>query len=170
MRLLITLFLSLLVGGSANARVILDKEMFYVELDGKVDLRFGYAFNKDSFSSTKDKTSSYSDLRFLYLQQVYPNTQLGFNVKVGVSGIANLKALDIEKLEMEKWYFIIKNQEFGSIEYGKGSLVSQSMLINTSKIYTAAGGINGHWTNYSNLRGNEKKIMILGMIKMRYFG
>ncbi|MBS9531218.1 porin, partial [Wolbachia endosymbiont of Rhagoletis cerasi] len=128
-----------------------------VELDGKVDLRFGYAFNKDSFSSTKDKTSSYSDLRFLYLQQVYPNTQMGFNVKVGVSGIANLKALDIEKLEMEKWYFIIKNQEFGSIEYGKGSLVSQSMLINTSKIYTAAGGINGHWTNYSNLRGNEKK-------------
>ncbi|WP_265031017.1 porin [Wolbachia endosymbiont (group B) of Athalia cordata] len=157
MRLLITLFSLLFVVGSANARVILDKEIFYAELDGKIDLRFGYAFNRDSFSSTKDKTSSYSDLRFLYLQQVYPNTQMGFNVKVGVSGIANLKALDIEKLEMEKWYFIIKNQEFGSIEYGKGSLVSQSMLINTSKIYTAAGGINGHWTNYSNLRGNEKK-------------
>ncbi len=157
MRLLITLFSLLFVVGSANARVILDKEIFYAELDGKIDLRFGYAFNRDSFSPTKDKTSSYSDLRFLYLQQVYPNTQMGFNVKVGVSGIANLKALDIEKLEMEKWYFIIKNQEFGSIEYGKGSLVSQSMLINTSKIYTAAGGINGHWTNYSNLRGNEKK-------------
>lgn len=144
--------------------------MFYVELDGKVDLRLGYAFNRDSFSSTKDKTSSYSDLRLLYLQQVYPNTEMGFDVKAGVSGIANLKALDIEKLEMEKWYFIIKNQEFGSFEYGKGSLVSQSMLINTSKIYTAAGGINGHWTNYANLRGNGKKMMTLGTIRTRYFG
>ncbi|MBR9984031.1 MAG: porin [Wolbachia endosymbiont of Homalodisca vitripennis] len=157
MRLLIKLFSLLFVVGSVNARVILDKEMFYAELDGKIDLRFGYAFNRDSFSSTKDKTSSYSDLRFLYLQQVYPNTQMGFNVKAGVSAIANLKALDIEKLEMEKCYFIIKNQEFGSVEYGKGSLVSQSMLINTSKIYTAAGGINGHWTDYANLRGNKKK-------------
>lgn len=157
MRLLIALFLLFFIGGSADARVILDKEIFYAELDGKIDLRFGYAFNRDSFSSTKDKTSSYSDLRLLYLQQVYPNTQMGFNVKTGVSGIANLKSLDIEKLEMEKWYFIIKNQEFGSVEYGKGSLVSQSMLINTSKIYTAAGGINGHWINYANLRGNGKK-------------
>lgn len=157
MRLLIKLFSLLFVVGSVNARVILDKEIFYAELDGKIDLRFGYAFNRDSFSSTKDKTSSYSDLRFLYLQQIYPNTQMGFNVKAGVSGIASLKALDIEKLEMEKWYFIIKNQEFGSFEYGKGSLVSQSMLINTSKIYTAAGGINGHWTNYANLRGDGKK-------------
>ena len=170
MRLLITLFSLLFVVGSVNARVILDKEIFYAELDGKIDLRFGYAFNRDSFSSIKDKTSSYSDLRYLYLKQVYPNTQMGFNVKAGVSGIANLKELDIEELEMEKWYFIIKNQEFGSIECGKGSLVSQSMLINTSKIYAAAGGINGHWTNYANLRGNEKKIMILGMIKIRYFG
>ncbi len=157
MRLLIKLFSLLFVVGSVNARVILDKEIFYAELDGKIDLRFGYAFNRDSFSSTKDKTSSYSDLRLLYLQQVYPNTKMGFDVKAGVSGIANLKALDIEKLEMEKWYFIIKNQEFGSFEYGKGSLVSQSTLINTSKIYTAAGGINGHWTNYANLRGNGKK-------------
>ncbi|TNK94622.1 hypothetical protein OUY_00575 [Wolbachia endosymbiont of Leptopilina clavipes] len=157
MRLLIKLFSLLFVVGSVNARVILDKEIFYAELDGKIDLRFCYAFNRDSFSSTKDKTSSYSDLRLLYLQQVYPNTKMGFDVKAGVSGIANLKALDIEKLEMEKWYFIIKNQEFGSFEYGKGSLVSQSMLINTSKIYTAAGGINGHWTNYANLRGNGKK-------------
>ncbi|CAG5057354.1 unnamed protein product [Parnassius apollo] len=88
-------------------------------------------------------------------KQVYPNTQMGFNVKAGVSGIANLKALDIEKLDMEEWYFIIKNQVLGSIEYGKRSLVSQGMLINTSKNYTAAGGVNGHWTNYANLRGNE---------------
>lgn len=157
MRVLIALLLLFFVEKSADARVILDKEIFYAELDGKIDLRFGYAFNRDSFNSTKDKTSSYSGLRFLYLQQVYPNTQMGFNVKTGVSGIANLKALDIEKLEVEKLYFIIKNQKFGSIEYGKRSLVSQSMLINTSKIYTAAGGINGHWTNYANLRGNGKR-------------
>ncbi|MGL9726124.1 MAG: porin [Wolbachia sp.] len=157
MRILIALLLLFFVKESADARVILDKEIFYAELDGKIDLRFGYAFNRDSFSSTKDKTSSYSDLRLLYLQQVYPNTQMGFNVKIGVSDIANLRALDIEKLEIEKWYFIIKNQEFGSFEYGKGSLVSQNMLINTSKIYTAAGGVNGHWINYANLCGNEKK-------------
>ncbi|XHD31812.1 porin [Wolbachia endosymbiont of Anurida maritima] len=106
---------------------------------------------------SKDKTASYSYLRFLYLQQVYPNTQMGVNVKAGVSGIANLKALDREKLDMEEGYFIIKNQGLGSIEYGKRSLVSQSMLINTSKIYAAAGGVNGHWTNYANLRGDHKK-------------
>lgn len=155
---LVALLSSLFLQSSASSRTILDKEIFYVELDGKIDLRFGYAFNRDSFNAkAKDKTSSYSYLRFLYLQQVYPNTQMGFNVKAGVSGIANLKALDIEKLDMEEWYFIIKNQVLGSIEYGKRSLVSQGMLINTSKIYTAAGGVNGHWTNYANLRGNENR-------------
>ncbi len=81
MRLLIKLFSLLFVVGSVNARVILDKEIFYAELDGKIDLRFGYAFNRDSFSSTKDKTSSYSDLRLLYLQQVYPNTKMGLMLR-----------------------------------------------------------------------------------------
>ncbi|MDR2831851.1 MAG: porin [Rickettsiales bacterium] len=154
----VTLLSLLFLQNSASARVILDKGIFYAELDGKIDLKFGYAFNRDSFNTkSKDKVSSYSNLRFLYLQQVYPNTQMGFNVKAGVSSIANLKALDIEKLDMEEWYFIIKNQGLGSIEYGRRSLVSQSMLINTSKIYTAAGGVNGCWANYANLRGNEKK-------------
>ncbi|WP_264703414.1 porin [Wolbachia endosymbiont (group A) of Volucella inflata] len=155
---LVALLSSLFLQNSASSKTILDKEIFYAELDGKIDLRFGYAFNRDSFNAKpKDKTSSYSYLRFLYLQQVYPNTQIGFNVEAGVSGIANLKALDIEKLDMEEGYFIIKNQGLGSIEYGKRSLVSQSMLINTSKIYAAAGGVNGHWTNYANLRGDHKK-------------
>ncbi len=155
---LVALLSSLFLQNSASSKTILDKEIFYAELDGKIDLRFGYAFNRDFFNAKpKDKTSSYSYLRFLYLQQVYPNTQMGVNVKAGVSGIANLKALDIEKLDMEEWYFIIKNQELGSIEYGKRSLVGQSMLINTSKIYAAAGGVNGHWTNYANLRGDHKK-------------
>ncbi|WCR58041.1 MAG: hypothetical protein PG980_000513 [Wolbachia endosymbiont of Ctenocephalides felis wCfeJ] len=151
-----TLLLLLLSQNDASARVILDKGISYAELDGKVDLRFGYAFNKDSFNTKpRDKISSYSYLRFLYLQQVYPNTQMGVNARVGVSSIANMRALDIEKLDMEEWYFIIKNQGLGSIEYGKKSLVSQSMLINTSKIHVAAGGINGHWTNYANLRGSK---------------
>ncbi|QOD38233.1 porin [Candidatus Wolbachia massiliensis] len=156
--LIILLSLVFVQGGNASARVILDKGIFYAKLDGKIDLRFGYAFNKDSFSiKPKNKTSSYSCLRFLYLQQVYQNTQMGFNIKAGVSGISNLKTLDIEKLDMEEWYFIIKNQGLGSIEYGKKSLVSQSMLINTSKIYAAAGGVNGCWANYANLRGNHNK-------------
>ncbi|WP_395462625.1 porin [Wolbachia endosymbiont of Cantharis cryptica] len=155
---LVTLLLLLFSQNSASARVILDKGIFYAELDGKIDLKLGYAFNRDSFSvKPKDKTSSYSNLRFLYLQQVYPNTQMGVNVKAGVSGIADLRALDIEKLNMEEGYFIIKNQGLGSIEYGKKSLVSQGMLINTSKIYVAAGGVNGCWANYANLRGNEEK-------------
>ncbi|MCM1001168.1 MAG: porin [Wolbachia endosymbiont of Melophagus ovinus] len=167
---LVALLSLLLSQNSANARVILDKGIFYAELDGKIDLRFGYAFNKDSFNTKpKDKISSYSYLRFLYLQQVYPNTQMGFNIKAGVSGIANLKALDIEKLGMEEWYFIIKNRGLGSIEYGKRSLVSQSMLINTSKIYVAAGGVNGCWVNYANLRGDEKKGIGTGYDKDKVF-
>ncbi|MDM8334908.1 porin [Wolbachia pipientis] len=167
---LITLLSLLFLQNSASARVILNKEIFYAELDGKIDLRFGYAFNKDSFDvKPRDKTSSYSYLRFLYLQQVYQNTQMGFNVKAGVSSIANLKALDIEKLNMKKWYFIIKNRRLGSIEYGKKSLVSQSMLINTSKIYAAAGGVNGCWANYANLRGSEKKNYGAGYDKDRFF-
>lgn len=167
---LVTLLLLLFSRNNTSARVILDKGIFYAELDGKIDLRFGYALNKDSFNvGPKNKTSSYSYLRFLYLQQVYPNTQMGFNVKAGVSGIANLKALDIEKLNMEECYFIIKNQGLGSIEYGKKSLVSQSMLLNTSKIYVAAGGINGHWTNYANLRGSEKKGISVGYNKDEVF-
>lgn len=150
------LLLLLCSQNSASARVILDEGILYAELDGKIDLRYGYAFNKDSFSvKSKDKTSSYSYLRFLYLQRAYPNTQVGFYVNAGVSGIANLKALDIEKLDMKEWYFIIRNQGFGSIEYGKRSLISQGMLINTSKIYAAAGGVNGNWANYANLHGNE---------------
>ncbi|MGL9717645.1 MAG: porin [Wolbachia sp.] len=167
---LVTLLLLLFLQNDASARVILDKGMFYAELDGKIDLRFGYAFNKDSFNiQPKDKISSYSYLRLLYLQQVYPNTQMGFNVKAGVSSIANLKALDIEKLDMEEWYFIIKNQGLGSIEYGKRSLVSQSMLINTSKVYAAAGGVNGCWANYANLRGSEKKGIGAGYDKDKVF-
>jgi len=167
---LIALLSLLFSQNSANAKVILDKGIFYAELDGKIDLRFGYAFNKNSFNiKPKDKISSHSHLRFLYLQQVYPNTQMGFNVKAGISGITNLKALDIEKLGMEEWYFIIKNQGLGSIEYGKKSLVSQSMLINTSKIYVAAGGVNGCWTNYANLRGSEKKGIGTGYDKDKVF-
>ncbi|QIT36400.1 porin [Wolbachia endosymbiont of Brugia pahangi] len=155
---LVILFSLLFSQSNTGARVILDKEIFYTELDGKMDLRFSYTFNKDSFNiKPKDKTSSYSYLRLFYLQRVYPNTQMGFNIKAEVSNISNLKALDIEKLNMEEWYFIIKNQGLGSIEYGKRNLVSQSMLINTSKIYVAAGGANGYWANYANLLGNEKK-------------
>ncbi len=167
---LVALLLLLFSQNSANARVIPDKGIFYAELEGKIDLRFGYAFNKDSFNiKPKDKISSHSHLCFLYLQQVYPNTQMGFNVKVGVSGIANLKELDITKLGMEEWYFIIKNRGLGSIEYGKGSLASQSMLINTSKIYVAAGGVNGWWTNYANLRGDEKRGIGTGYDKDKVF-
>ncbi|NSX83940.1 porin, partial [Wolbachia endosymbiont of Atemnus politus] len=167
---LVTLLLLLFSQSSFGTRIILDKGIFYAELDGKIDLRFGYAFNQDSFNiKPKNKTSSYSYLRFLYLQQVYPNIQMGFNVRTGVSGIANLKALDIEKLDMEEWYFIIKNKGLGSIEYGKRELVSQSMLINTSKIYAAAGGVNGCWTNYANLRSNEKKNDGAGYDKDRVF-
>lgn len=66
--------------------------------------------------------------------------------------------------------FYHKNQELGSIEYGKRSLVGQSMLINTSKIYAAAGGVNGHWTNYANLRGDHKKMVTLDIIKTRCSG
>jgi hypothetical protein len=157
----ILLFFLLFLENGVHARVILDKKIFYAKLDGQVDLKFGYAFNQDSFKDKpKDKISSYSNLRLLYLQRIYPNTQMGFNVKVGISGITNLKALDIEKLDIEEGYFIIKNQRLGSIEYGKKSLVSQSMLINTSKIYTAGGGVNGDWANYANLRGgdNDSKV------------
>ncbi len=153
--IIIALLILLFSQNSVNARVILDKKIFYAELDGQVDLKFGYAFNQDSFKANpKDKTSSYSNLHLLYLQRVYPNTQMGFNVKVEVSGIANLKALDIKKLNPEERYFIIKNQGLGSIEYGKRSLVSQSML-NTSKIYAGGGGVNGDWANYANLRGGD---------------
>jgi len=61
-----------------------------------------------------------------------------------------------KKSKIEEGYFIIKNQGLGTIEYGMRSAVSSSMLINTSKIYTAAGGINGDWVSYANLRSFEK--------------
>ncbi|APR98151.1 porin [Wolbachia endosymbiont of Folsomia candida] len=155
---LIALLLLLFSQNNANARVILDKGIFYAALDAKMDLKFGYVHETGPFGyDAKYKTSSCSNMRFLYLQRVYPSTQMGFNVKVGASSIANLKALDIKKLDLEEWYFIIKNLGLGSIEYGKRSLVSQDMLINTSKIYAAGGGVNGDWANYANLRGEHKK-------------
>ncbi|WCR53822.1 MAG: hypothetical protein PG981_000844 [Wolbachia endosymbiont of Ctenocephalides orientis wCori] len=160
---LIALSLSLLLQNSASGKVILDKEVFYAELDAKVDYKFDYAFQNSAYSQYKpqDKTSNYSDFRFLYLQRVYPNTQMGFNVKVGIKDILQFRTLDltmekiIEKLKVEEGYFIIRNKNLGSIEYGRRSMVSQSMLINTSKIYAAAGGVNGDWANYANLRGGR---------------
>ncbi|WP_168464263.1 porin [Wolbachia endosymbiont of Ctenocephalides felis wCfeT] len=140
----------------ADARVILDKERVYAELDGKVDLKFGYSFEGESFDDKPhDKTSSSSDLRLLYLQRVYTSTQMGFNVKVELSDI---KEFNAEKIKLKEGYFIIKNQGLGSIEFGRRDLVSQSMLINTSKIYAAAGGVNGNWANYANLRGEYKRV------------
>ena len=156
------LFLLLLLQNGADARVILDKGMFYAELDAKVDFKFSYALQNPVYRfKAQDKTSNYSNLRFLYLQHVYPNTKMGFNFKIGTKDILKFRTPNltmekaIENLKLEEGYFIIRNKNLGAIEYGKKSLVSQSMLINTSKIYIAAGGVNGDWANYANLRGGS---------------
>lgn len=159
MKLRLVLFLLFFSQNAANARVILDKKIFYAELNGQVDLKFGYALNQSAFrDKPKDKTSNYSNLSLLYLQSVSANTQIGLGIKAGISDIINkLSTFNVEKLDIEERYFVIKNKALGSINYGKKNLVSQSMLINTSKIYAAAGGVNGNWANYANLRGEVKK-------------
>lgn len=157
----VVLCILLLVQSDSEAKVIFNKKIFYSEIEGQINLKFGYAFNKDTFKNNpQDKISSYSNLKILYLQSVHPSTQIGFSFKIGTSDLTNLKQLDIKKIKTEEGYFIIKKQGFGSIEYGKRDLVSQSMLINTLKIYTAAGGVNGEWANYANLRGGDNSTEI----------
>ncbi|MDN5247714.1 MAG: porin [Wolbachia endosymbiont of Tyrophagus putrescentiae] len=152
------LFLLLVFHNHADAKIILDKKVFCAEVDGQIDLRFGYPFNKSSFrDKPRDKISSYSKLKLLYLQRIQQDMQIGIGIKVGGSDLIDSSSLNIDKLGMEERYFIIKNQKLGSIECGETSLVSKSMLINTEKIYTAAGGVNGSWANYANLRGDFKK-------------
>lgn len=121
-------------------------------------MKFGHALNQDSFQNKPHKKiSNYSNVRLLYLQNTYLDTQTGFGVKIGGSNIINLNSIDIKKINFEEKYFIIKNKSLGTLECGKKDLISQSMLINTSKIYTASGGVNGDWANYANLRGGENE-------------
>lgn len=143
---------------NADTKTLLNKKPLYIELSGQIDLKFGYAFNQNSFQiKPHKKTSNYSNLKFLYLQNTYLDTQAGFGVKIGGSDIINSNSIDIKKINFEEKYFIIKNQSLGTLECGKKDLVSQSMLINTSNIYTASGGVNGNWANYANLRGGENE-------------
>jgi len=80
------LFALICLQNDAYARVILDKQHVYIEVNGKADFKFGYAFNESGFrDKPKDTLSNYSNLRLLYLQRVYQNTQMGFNVKGGIS-------------------------------------------------------------------------------------
>jgi len=158
MRLTLVLLLFFLLHNNASAKVILDKKIFYTELNGNIDLKFGYAFNQSTFGDKpKEKMSSCPNLSLRYLQRVHPSTQMGFFVKVDSPDVINSRTLDIKELDIGQGYFIIKNKGLGSIEYGRKGLVSQDMLINTSKICAAAGGVSGDWTNYANLRGEHKK-------------
>ncbi|MBV0899195.1 MAG: porin [Wolbachia endosymbiont of Fragariocoptes setiger] len=143
---------------NAYTKTLLNKKPFYIELSGQIDLKFGHALNQDSFQNKPHKKiSNYSNVRLLYLQNTYLDTQTGFGVKIGGSNIINLNSIDIKKINFEEKYFIIKNKSLGTLECGKKDLISQSMLINTSKIYTASGGVNGDWANYANLRGGENE-------------
>ncbi len=151
-------FCFLCFGSGAFANIVLDKKYFYADLSGKINLKFGYAFNENIFDiKPKDKISSYSNANLFYLQRFSKKNQAGFNVKLGISDVIKLTELDLDELKVEKAYLIVKNANLGSIEYGKNDLVSHKMLINTSKISAATGGVNGDWVNYTNLRGNHKK-------------
>ncbi|VVC30994.1 Hypothetical protein CINCED_3A001438 [Cinara cedri] len=158
MRLTLVLFLFFLFYNNATAKAVLDKKIFYTELNGNIDLKFGYAFNQSTFGDkSREKVSSCSSLSLHYLQSVHPSTQIGFFVRVDSPDVISSRTLDIKELDIGQGYFIIKNKGLGSIEYGRKDLVSHDMLINTSKICAAAGGVNGDWANYANLRGEHKK-------------
>ncbi|OEY87192.1 hypothetical protein BIY23_00705 [Wolbachia pipientis] len=143
-----SIILICLLQNSAYSMVLLDKQSTYIELNGKFNLKFNYPFNNKGDS--KDRLSINSSVKCLCLQRIIEHAQIGF--KVEAADILRSDILEkMEKIKMKEGYFILKNQKFGSFEYGKRPLVSQSMLISTSKFNVAAGGINSDWTSYVNL-------------------
>ncbi len=137
--------------------VFLDSKITYIEFNGKANLQFNYPFSYKN--DLENRLSVNTDLNCTCLQRITEDTQIGFKavmLRIFKSDILKEWKHDFSDFDtfisgVTEGYFIFKNQKFGSFECGKRLLVSQSMLINTSKFKVGAGGINSSWKSYVNL-------------------
>ncbi len=142
---------------NAYSMVFLDNKITYIEFNGKANLQFNYPFSDKN--DLEDRLSVNTDLNCTCLQRITENTQMGFKAVM----LHTFKSNVLEEFKHDfsdfntfitgitEGYLIFKNKKFGSIEYGKRPVVSQSMLTSTSKFRVGAGGVNSSWKSYVNL-------------------